>query len=200
MDKKYLMVGVVVFVIAVVGGSYAYGTYAEGKYYENYRMAVFYGAKYTDLNNEIINLESKIKINSEDDIIKALINQIIDKSKEMKEYNSQYQYYVQEMLKYANSDFKRQYADSMLAQSNKQSEYLDNILEMYNLLLNTDYNDQTQVDNAKIKWNESVKRADGLLAEINSFGEEREKIRAQYPDFTKRLDQEQELAKNSTLL
>lgn len=196
MEMKYLaIIGVVIFILAIIGATYGYQAYSDNKYYENYRLATYYGDKVTQTMNDTENYWNSTKLNSMkelNDLAKNCSNQ----TQKTKEYASQYQYYVNEMLKYADSDIKKQYAESMLKQSNATLNYIDYEIKRYTWLSNSN---EAQLNSVINKLSGLNKDEAKFITQMTDEAGVREKIRAQYPDFTKRLDQEYDSSKNATL-
>lgn len=196
MERKYLtIIGVVIFILAIIGATYGYQTYSDNKYYENYRIATYYGDKVTQTINDTENYFNRTQINNMNDLNKVGSN-CLNQTQQTREYQSQYEYYVKEMLKYADSDIKKQYAESMLGQSNATLNYINIDIKLYTMFSNAT---EAQVNSILSKIDELSKDKNKLSSEMINEAGIREKIRAQYPDFTKRLDQEYDSSKNATL-
>ncbi|HML04877.1 MAG TPA: hypothetical protein VK426_03785, partial [Methanobacterium sp.] len=134
---KILSIGGLLIFILVLGSYYAYGIVAEDKYYENYGIAQFYGDKEDQLLNDTDNNWNNANGNMTK--IKNIANSSLNNLKTSNEYDLKYQHYVKEMINYADSDLKKQYAELMLLQSNYSFEYNNVYIEECNLVLNTNW-------------------------------------------------------------
>jgi len=192
---KILSIGGLLIFILVLGSYYAYGIVAEDKYYENYGIAQFYGDKEDQLLNDTDNNWNNANGNMTK--IKNIANSSLNNLKTSNEYDLKYQHYVKEMINYADSDLKKQYAELMLLQSNYSIEYNKMYIEECNLVLNTNWNDKTQSTGALAKIDELEKKCDDLDSKISAISTKRDEIKSKYPEFSKRLDQEYEKSKNT---
>jgi len=192
---KILSIGGLLIFILVLGSYYAYGIVAEDKYYENYGIAQFYGDKEDQLLNDTDNNWNNANGNMTK--IKNIANSNLKNLKTSNEYELKYQHYVNEMINYADSDLKKQYAESMLLQSNYSVEYNNVYITECNLVLNTNWNDKTQSASALAKIDELDKKCDDLDSKISAISTKRDEIKSKYPEFSKRLDQEYEKSKNT---
>ena len=192
---KILSIGGLLIFILVLGSYYAYGIVAEDKYYENYGIAQFYGDKEDQLLNDTDNNWNNANGNMTK--IKNIANSSLNNLKTSNEYDLKYQHYVKEMINYADSDLKKQYAELMLLQSNYSIEYNKMYIEECNLVLNTNWNDKTQSAGALAKIDELEKKCDDLDSKISAISTKRDEIKSKYPEFSKRLDQEYEKSKNT---
>ncbi|HML06369.1 MAG TPA: hypothetical protein VK426_11385 [Methanobacterium sp.] len=192
---KILSIGGLLIFILVLGSYYAYGIVAEDNYYENYGIAQFYGDKEDQLLNDTDNNWNNANGNMTK--IKNIANSSLNNLKTSNEYDLKYQHYVKEMINYADSDLKKQYAELMLLQSNYSIEYNKMYIEECNLVLNTNWNDKTQSASALAKIDELEKKCDDLDSKISAISTKRDEIKSKYPEFSKRLDQEYEKSKNT---
>jgi len=192
---KILNIAGFLMFIMVLGSYYAYGVIVEDKYYENYGIAEYYGNNEDQLLDDAINNWN----NANGDIsqMKNIANSTLKNLKTSNEYELEYQHYVTEMDQYADSDLKKQYADLMLSQSNYSVDYNNLYIEQCNLILNTNWNDKTQSANSLAKIEELSKKCDNLESKMSKLSAERDKIKSQYPEFSKRLDEEYEKSKNT---
>jgi hypothetical protein len=176
----------------ILGTYFAYGIYAEDKYYENYRIAQFYGDKEDKLLNDTYNKWDGANGNVAN--LKNMANVTLINMQTANDYEIKYQHYVNEMIKYADSNVEKQYAVSMLEQSNYSIQDNKAYIEIVTLISTISDNNQAQ-PGYLAKLNELTKKRDILGVKMDELGNKREKIRAQYPNFSKRLDQEYEASK-----
>jgi len=199
-NRKILAVIGILAVILVLGCQNANSIYKKNKYYENYRMAVIYGDKEVQLADDTYdNWDRDNDDVSVADLMK-IANTTLENMQQANVFESKYQHYVNEMIKYADADVEKQYAESMLTESKYSVEYNNVFMEISNLILSTNWNDQAQLNSYSAKMNDLIKNRDILDDKMNEIDEEKEEIRKQYPDFTKRLDQEYEASKNTKIM
>lgn len=185
MNKKILaLMGILIFVLAVIGSYYGYSTYSENKYYEDYRLQSYYGEKAIDIRTKTVNSLSTMSISQFDNSADNITNDL-DKAKG---YLSQASNYEQEMLKYANSGYEKKYAENLFNYNNAMMKVIDLTKEIIIAMKNRDFNN-----------NELKKQLNDANKQIDQYTNDREDIRAKNPEFTSRLDKNYETAMNATL-
>lgn len=199
--RRFSIIGVVILIISSLGGFYAYLVYSENMYYENYRFAVFYGAEMENITNQ-----SDFNFNTSALDGKKMDQNMKNAAQDSKNqiqtemgYQSKYQDYVKEMVKYANSNEKKQYAQAMLDQSNKNLDYMNTESQIDDIILNTNWNNSDQANDANKELYDLIQHKNDLVGQMSDMAKLRVNIRAMYPEFTKKLNVEYESA-NSAML
>jgi len=192
--SKILSISGLLIFILVLGSYYAYGIVAEDKYYENYGIAESYANQEDQLLNETSNNWDNANGNMTQ--MKNMANSTLKNLKTSNEYEYKYQRYVKEMTKYADSNFKKQYANLMILESNYSIEYNNVFIEESNLILNTNWDDKTQSASSLARIDALKKRYDDLDAKISEITAKRNEIKSKYSEFSKRLDEQDEKSKN----
>lgn len=212
--KKYLLIGLVVavFIVAVIGGYYAYGQYQDNKYYENYRLSVYNGQqsdqKINQSNNVLsgynFNTMTIAQFNQQYDEIIGKIDQGINNIDEAIDYEQKAKNYQKDMLNSARTDYQKKYAELLIKQNDLFMKRHDLYKQQYNLLKDlfaaAKNNDQNKVTEINKQISENKKQIETITNDINNLVNEREDIRVANPDFTTRLKKEAETATNATLI
>lgn len=186
MNRNVLvLIGIVILVLTVIGSYYGHSMYSENKYYEDYRLQSYYGEKAIDIRTKTMNSLSSMSISQFDSSADNMTSDL-DKAKG---HLSQASSYEQEMLKYADSDYEKKYAENLINYNNEVMKVIDLTKEIIIAMKNRDFN----------KINELKKQLDEVNKHIDQFKNDREDIRAKNPDFTSRLDKEHETAMNATI-
>lgn len=209
--QKYLIIGLVavVFIIAIIGAYYAYGQYQDNKYYENYRLQFFNsyqaGEKFNSSLNRVSGYDTMTidQFNQQSADIAGKVDQSSKDIDDAISYTEKSRIFQENMLKNANTDYQKKYAESLLNQTNAR-------IKLYNLkkqiislnkdeieaIKSNDFNKLTDLGN-QIK--DLAKQMDPILNDIDKIIREREDIRANNPDFTARLNKEAAVSTNSTI-
>lgn len=210
--KNYLHIGlvVVVFIVAVIGGYYAYGQYQDNKYYESYRLQEYNSDQSNDIINESTNVLSAYfdtismtQINQQYSEIIAKLDENIKNIDEAIDYEEKAKNYQKDMLNSAKTDYQKKYAESLIKQNDLYIQQLELIKldlkalkDLVSAAKNNDLNKITELNN---QYTERQKQIESIDNEMTKLINQREEIRAVNPDFSARLDKEAETAKNATL-
>ena len=172
------------FIVAVIGGYYAYAQYTDNKYYDSYRLQYYNAGKAGDLFMEVYNSSTNSSLtntqwnNNYPDMIKNLDDAIT--------FENTRKYYINQMINSSNSDLKKQYANLLSSQTDLTVTYFN----LFKDLLTAFHNKDTKRSN-EISFN-------ATLDAINNNNNQREEIRAKNPEFTKLLNQQVDESKNAT--
>lgn len=211
--NKYLLIGVVGIVIAIfiIGGYYAYGMYAENKYYENYRLQYHNSVKAEEKWNQSINSLSEYNLSTmtQAQLEKEYPEMIRKENESLKNLDEAISYhqksinFEKEMLHYASTDYQKDYANLLINQSELWMKEYDLYKKWSNLIIElitaVKNKDTNKINAIGDQITDIKKQIDAIDAEIIKVVDQREDIRANHPDFTTRLDKEVEIAKNATM-
>jgi hypothetical protein len=211
--KKYMLIGLVavIFIIAIIGGYYAYGQYQENSYYENYRLQLFNGNQAWDKLNASDNTLTSYnfdtmtmaEFNEKYSEIIGKLDQSLQYDNEASSFQQKAIDYQNKMLNSAKTDYQKKYAESLLKQSDLRMKVIDLYIQADNLRKDmataVKNNDVNKVNEINKQITELRKQVDDITNQITKIVNEREDIRASNPDFTARLNKEAETAANATI-
>lgn len=211
--RKYLVVGLValIFIVAVIGGSYAYNQYQDNKYYQNYRLESHYAEQSGQKINESDNVLSEYnfdtmtiaQFNQQYDEIIGKVDKGIKIIDEAIDYNQKARNSQNEMLNSARTDYQKKYAELLTKQNDLLIKRYELYKQQYNLLKDlfaaAKNNDKSKITEINNQRSENKKQIEAINNDIANIINEREDIRADNPEFTARLKKEAEIAANATL-
>jgi hypothetical protein len=173
MEKKYNSIFIlVIFVLAVAAGYYWYNSNSHDNYYNSYKMQL------NSTNKSMELCESALG-----SIMLSMMGQDISKTNITADLNGANSStktaisYSQEMLKYSSTDSEKEYAETLIKQSNEMEKFI----ELSNNLL-------TSTGNTG-KFNDIMKQLNTVKTQEESYQNDLYQIRTKDPDLSNHLDQ-----------
>ena len=187
-SKRYIVLSIVVLVgvIAIVGGVYAYGYYMNQKYEENFKLhyqavtnaKIYFNDSYSD---------TKTYTNKQD--WDASVNRSMISFKKAIEYMNKSVYYDQQMVNYAPDGTHKQYAEGLLKVNQEQVKLFGLYLEYYNLIV------WPNVITNQTKADQLLSDINATLKNIETLNNEKDQIKLLNPNLN---DQVQRLSNESS--
>ena len=179
--KRYLVISLIVLigVVAIVGGVYAYGYYMNQKFGENFKLAyynVIQSEKY--YNDSVIDgnktYHTQESFNAGKKIYLEDLNKTIDS--QQKAVN-----YMQNMVNYAPTDVDKRYSEALLSLNKAFLQYYNLYYEQALLWNFKGYSNLTQAI-------ELVKEMNSTSDNITNLAETKDKIKLENPDLNNQIE------------
>lgn len=124
---------------------------------------------------------------------------IVTQLKTAKDYQTKSNNYIKKMIKFAQKDYEKKYANLLLLQSNAYLKIINNKIVLYNSFANLNLENDTEIDNVMKLFDTIPEKNSEIFNQSYDYVNQREEIRALYPSFTERLDKEYNLSEKATL-